>query len=362
MRISAARTIANQDLIFGDCVKAMAKMEVGSVDVAVTSPPYNLNLAYGSYDDAQEEPDYLNWLVKVCLAVKRMLKPDGSFFLNIAGSSSRPWLPFELIVRLREAFVLQNHIVWVKSIGIGSTSTGHFKPIAGRRFTHHNHEHVFHLTVDGRVDLDRLSIGVPFADKSNIARRGHARDLRCRGNTWFIPYETVKSRAQKFRHPGTFPVELPLWCIYLHGKRRPVVLDPFVGSGTTLVAVHLAGGHGIGIDIDPTYLSTAHDRVAAMAEGAIRTVLTVEEMQALQGPEPQTGNDGGWQSLLVRLNNRLNRTTGEITLSAQELEKMRRYAFQHGNGAWHGHLITVFGRSLGSDLGSRPQGSNPAAA
>ena len=160
----------------------------------------NLNLAYGVYDNSRTETDYINWIAEVATAVKHILKPNGSFFLNLSGSNSRPYVPFEVMVRLRNevGFHLQNHITWIKSIGIGSGSTGHFKPVPGRRFMHHNHEQIFHLTHENDVALDRLSIGIPFQDKSNIARRGHPRDLRCRGNTWFIPYPTVKTKAQKY--------------------------------------------------------------------------------------------------------------------------------------------------------------------
>src|SRR4051812_12705222 len=200
-------------------------------------------------------------MVEVAAALRRVMRPDGSFFLNIAGSSSAPWIPFELLVRLRPLFVLQNHIAWVKSIALPSDSVGHFKPVPGERFLHRNHEHIFHLTQHGAVRLDRLSVGVPFKDKSNIARRGHAQDLRCRGDTWFIPYPTVQNKAQKFRHPGTFPVDLPRWCIRLHGKPGAVVLDPFMGTGTTLVAAALEGARGIGIDIDESYVATARERL-----------------------------------------------------------------------------------------------------
>ena len=238
-------------------------MPAASVDVVVTSPPYNLNLGYTAYRDRREDADYLDWMVEVAAGVRRVMKPDASFFLNISGSSARPWLPFELIVRLRPLFILQNHITWIKSIAIGTDSVGHYKPVGGGRFLNHAHEHIFHLTLGGTVKLDRLAIGVPFKDKSNIARRGHARDLRCRGNTWFIPYATVQSKAEKFHHPGTFPVDLPRWCIRLHGRTAPVVLDPFMGTGTTLVAAALEGAHGIGIDIDPAYVAIAQERIAA---------------------------------------------------------------------------------------------------
>jgi site-specific DNA-methyltransferase (adenine-specific) len=157
--------------------------------------------------------------------------------------------------------VLQNHIAWIKSIATRDDAVGHYKPVGGRRFLHHNHEHIFHLTLTGDVKLDRLAIGVPFKDKSNIARRGHARDLRCRGNTWFIPYDTVQSKAAKFHHPSTFPVALPRWCIRLHGHDNAVVVDPFMGTGTTLVAAELEGARGIGIDVDPAYVAIARRRL-----------------------------------------------------------------------------------------------------
>ena len=67
----------------------------------VTSPPYNLNLAYGVYDDLRDEDAYVDWLCEATGAIKRAMKPDGSFFLNIAGSNSRPDVPFKLMVRLR---------------------------------------------------------------------------------------------------------------------------------------------------------------------------------------------------------------------------------------------------------------------
>ena len=259
--MTASARVGRHTLYTGDCLDVLPTLQAASIDVAVTSPPYNLDLAYGAYDDRRTEADYLDWMMRVAGAVRRVLKPDGSFFLNISGSNSAPWLPFELIVRLRPLFVLQNHITWIKSVSIGADSVGHFKPLAGRRFLHHMHEHIFHLTRDGRVKLDRLAIGVPFKDKSNIARRGHAQDARCRGNTWFIPYRTVQSRSAKFGHPGTFPVDLPRWCIRLHGIPGSIVLDPFAGTGTTLLAAELEGATGIGVELDPAYTAIAAARL-----------------------------------------------------------------------------------------------------
>ena len=249
-------------LIDGDCLAVLPGLPAESVDVVVTSPPYNIGLGYSRYLDRRSEAEYLDWMVQICTEIRRVMRPDASFFLNISGSSNEPWLPFELIVRLRPLFTLQNHIAWVKSIAVGDDTVGHFKPVAGARFLHQAHEHLFHLTLEGQVKLDRLGIGVPYKDKTNIARRGHAQDKRCRGNTWFIPYDTIQRKAQKFHHPGTFPIELPRWCIRLHGKAGALVLDPFMGTGTTLVAAEMEGCDGIGIEMDPAYVATARERLA----------------------------------------------------------------------------------------------------
>ena len=348
----ARRVVGDQVILAGDCVDVLtSQVPDASVDVVVTSPPYNLNLSYRVYNDTRTEADYLEWLVVVSSQLYRVLKHDGSFFLNISGSNSQPWLPFELVVRLRKlGFCLQNHITWIKSISTNLVSSGHFKPIPGKRFMHHNHEHIFHLTKSNDVELDRLSIGIPFQDKSNIARRGHERDLRCRGNTWFIPYSTVKSKAQKFNHPGTFPVELPLWCIYLHGKSAPVVLDPFMGTGTTLVAARLARAHGIGIDIDPAYIDTAASRVAEASEGAIDITLRPTEIIDLLKPDPSTEKDVGWQALLVGLQRRLNKSTGALTVLASDISQLQRYAFQPNKDDRQNRLVGIFGRTLGGKL------------
>ena len=260
--------IGPHTLLHGDCRALLPQLPAAHFDVVVTSPPYNLDLAYNAYSDSLAEREYLNWMGEICAQIRRVLAPDGSFFLNISGSNARPWLPFELIVRLREVFVLQNHITWIKSIATADDSVGHFKPLGGARFLNHNHEHIFHLTLNGAVKLDRLAIGVPFKDKSNIARRGHASDLRCRGNTWFIPYRTVQTRAAKFNHPGTFPLDLPRWCIRLHGRPGARVLDPFIGTGTTALAAAIEGATATGIEMDAGYLAIAAERLEAEVQAA----------------------------------------------------------------------------------------------
>ena len=145
-------------------------------------------------------------------------------------------------------------------------SFGHFKPINSPRFLNDCHEYVFHFTKSGRVELNRLALGVPYQDKSNIARWSHTRgkDLRCRGNTWFVPYETIQSREKERPHPATFPVQLAEWCIKLHGASRVrTMLDPFLGIGNSAVAAQRCGVRRfIGFEIDDAYLAEAKRRIA----------------------------------------------------------------------------------------------------
>lgn len=256
--------VGEQLVELGDCLTLLSALPSETVDVVVTSPPYNIGISYKSYDDRRPRADYLAWLTQIGQQLARVMTPNGSFFLNVGGTGTDPWIAMDVANAFRESFILQNHITWVKSVSIGEDTVGHFKPINSRRFLNNNHEAIFHFTKTGSVEIDRLGVGVPYKDKSNIARWNHAKaDRRCAGNTWFIPYETVQSKSQKFDHPAGFPVGLPERCIRLHGVADSVVLDPFLGAGTTLVAAERLGMGGIGFELDPTYASAAVARLKA---------------------------------------------------------------------------------------------------
>jgi site-specific DNA-methyltransferase (adenine-specific) len=251
------------EIFNGDCVLGMKAMEPQSVDVVVTSPPYNLGKAYNEYQDTKTPEEYLEWCKEWASGVRRVLKLDGSFFLNLGNSSANPFFAFEIAAVMKGMFVLQNTIHWIKSISIdketGAESCGHFKPINSTRFLNDCHEYVFHFTPDGKTPLNRLAIGVPYADKTNIKRWAHTggRDKRCRGNTWFIPYKTIHQRAKQRPHPATFPTELAVKCIRLHGRKNAVVLDPFLGIGHAAYAAKECAdtvATFIGFDIDEEYI------------------------------------------------------------------------------------------------------------
>jgi site-specific DNA-methyltransferase (adenine-specific) len=265
------RTSTEFRLVQGDCVRGMADLPDASVDVVVTSPPYNLGIQYGKYNDDQIRDEYLDWSFQWASQVKRVLKENGSFFLNVGAVPSNPLLPHQLILVLTKLFVLQNTFHWIKSITVQTRqgqqiSAGHFKPLNSHRFVTDCHEYIFHLTKTGNTRVDRLSIGVAYADKSNIKRWAHTNghDKRCRGNNWFVPYKTIRSRTQQRPHPATFPVELAARCIRLHGGPGLVVLDPFLGIGHSAMAAKQCDvARFIGFEIEEEYLFEARANLQA---------------------------------------------------------------------------------------------------
>ncbi len=258
-----------------DCVDVFRQLPPQSVDVIVTSPPYNLGIRYNQYDDTLSQADYLEWTHTWVAAAARVLRTDGSLFLNVGSKPSDPFTALDVAQAARSHLRLQNIIHWVKSIAIErelagagarlerDLAVGHYKPINSDRFLNDCHEFVFHFTPSGATRLDRLALGVPYQDQSNIARwRNAAGGVRCRGNTWFIPYETIQRRDRDRPHPATFPSKLPEQCLRLHGLSRiEVAMDPFVGLGSTAVACARLGVSFIGSDIDETYLSHAVERM-----------------------------------------------------------------------------------------------------
>ena len=262
-----------------DCLDVFKQLPEQSVDVIVTSPPYNLGIQYNRYEDTLSRVDYLQWTDAWVAAAVRVLRPDGSLFLNVGAKPTDPWTALDVVQVARSHLRLQNIIHWIKSIAIDRDSAGtaagltrdlavgHYKPINSDRFLNDCHEFVFHLTPGGDTALDRLALGVPYQDQSNIARWTKAADgVRCRGNTWFIPYETIQRRDRDRPHPATFPSKLPEQCLKLHGLSRiQRAMDPFNGLGSTAVAcARLGVAEFVGCDIDETYLEEAVVRVETL--------------------------------------------------------------------------------------------------
>lgn len=287
-----------------ECIKGMMDLPEKSVDIVVTSPPYNLNINYNTYEDNKSREEYLNWLNDVFVAVKHCLKDDGHFWLNVGYSNIDPWVGMDVAQISRKHFILQNNFTWVKSIAINDVTTGHFKPINSNRFSNPTWEHFFHFTKNGKVKCDKLSIGVPYMDSSNSDKGSRMRGRvvkkwgyknqndfnkvatdeekiklnniveekmvdkepptsRCKGNTWFIPYDTIQNRDKhRGSHPATYPVRLVEDAIkFSNLSEDSVLLDPFMGSGTSAIAALKQNIKYIGFDIDQDYIDFANDRI-----------------------------------------------------------------------------------------------------
>ena len=244
-----------------DCLKGMRDIPSETIDICVTSPPYNLGIAYDIHDDALNPIEYLSWLKEVFTEVKRILKPQGHLWINVGYSNKNPWVGMDVAQTVRSLMVLQNQFIWVKSIAIDGIQTGHYKPINSQRYANPTWEHLFHFTKTGDVVCDREAVGVPYTDKSNLFRRHHQTDLHCSGNVWFIPYSTIASKKEKGNHPAIFPIELVERCIKFSGIKQGVLLDPFMGSGTSAIASLRQQLDFIGFELSKDYFSFANQRI-----------------------------------------------------------------------------------------------------
>ena len=265
---------ARLEFYLEDCLDLLKALPPHTVGAVVTSPPYNLGVGYRTYDDTMPREQYLAWTGDWIAAAASALSPEGSLFLNVGAKPTDPWTAMDVAQAARRHLCLQNTIHWIKSIAIdkdaaGSAAdldrdlaVGHYKPINSSRFLNDCHEFIFHFTPSGETPLDRRSIGVPYQDASNIGRwRSGGENRRCRGNAWFIPYDTIQSRDKERPHPATFPPRVPEYCLRLHGvSRLGLVMDPFTGLGSTAVACVGLGLNFVGVEMDEYYLKEAVKR------------------------------------------------------------------------------------------------------
>ena len=178
---------------------------------------------------------------------------------------------------------MQNKITWVKSVSIGDDKDdthGHFKPINSDRYINVTNEDIYHFTKTDKVKIKREAVGVPYKWKCNLIDRKTGKhrinkktglpveDKRCKGNSWFIPYDTINSKKERGEHPATFPEGLVEHCIKISDVKEGVILDPFIGSGTTVrtakkMSDNVEGYNlsGIGMDIDEKYINYCNESI-----------------------------------------------------------------------------------------------------
>lgn len=214
-----------------------------NVDLIVTSPPY------------KDEDDYTPELIaQFAKKAYEELNDDSLMFMNFGHLANFKSRPFEAALIVQEAgFNWIDTITWVKN---------HYRPLQGKRRVNNLTEFIF-MFGKGNPEIDRLAVGVPYADKSNVTRwKGtEGKDLKCAGNAWNIPYDTITDKSQKL-HNDRFPVGLPEMCIKLSGiDKGSLVVDPFMGSGTTAVAAKSLGMNYWGTEKNPDHYETIVERL-----------------------------------------------------------------------------------------------------
>jgi site-specific DNA-methyltransferase (adenine-specific) len=250
---------------------AMTQLPANSVALVVTSPPYFVGKEYelavttdGHQSSGRIPTTYLEFLAmlrSVFTECVRVLEPGGRIAVNVANLGRKPYrsLSADVIGILQDdlGLLLRGEVIWQKGAGAsGSCAWGSFRSAANpvlRDIT----ERVI-IASKGRFDraysvAERKAKGLPHEPTvSNDEFVDVTRDI------WEIDAES----ATRVGHPAPFPVELPRRLIDLYTYKGDIVLDPFMGSGTTLVAAARTGRVGVGYDLDPTYVALAERRVA----------------------------------------------------------------------------------------------------
>ncbi len=260
------------DQIFCGSSADMSQVADGSVALVVTSPPYFAGKAYETELDADHVPatylEYLQMLRDVFAECVRTLEPGGRIAVNVANLGRRPFrsLSADIVTILQDdlRLLLRGEVVWVKQRGAsGSCAWGSFQRATNpvlRDLT----ERVI-IASKGRFDravpaAERARRGLP---STSTVPRDEFMDATL--DLWEIPPES----ARRVGHPAPFPVALPERLINLYTYEDDLVLDPFMGSGTTAVAAVRTGRHFVGYDTDRAYVDAANERV--LAEQAARS-------------------------------------------------------------------------------------------
>lgn len=289
-------------VLYGDAADRLKDLESESVNTCVTSPPYYNLRDYGAAGQIGMEgtpEEYISDLVEVFREVRRVLRPDGTLWINIGdsyatSSGSQPptntrnaqghtaksvplgykrkdmiGIPWMLAFALRtDGWYLRQDIIWAKP---------NTMPESVRDRCTRSHEYIFLLSKSRKYYFDAEAISEPISGESlkRYERKGergspmfcgcadddeHKKARKNRRDVWSIP-----TGGFKCEHIAVFPERLVEPCILAGSPEGGVVLDPFAGSGTTGAVAKRLGRDFVGVEINPQYRRMAIDRIAAVA-------------------------------------------------------------------------------------------------
>ena len=248
----------------GDCVAFLATMPEASIDLAFADPPFNIGYEYDAYDDRKGKADYLAWTETWLRAVRRVLKPAGSFYVAIGDEYVA-----ELKVRLDGlGLTMRNWIVWHYTFGVNCT----------KKFNR-SHAHILYYVVDPKHwTFNADVIRVPSARQTTYADRRANPVGKLPDDTWVLrPQEDDRffgpdtdtwyvSRVcgtfkERTGHPCQMPEGVLERIIRVSSNPGELVLDPFAGSGTTLAVAKRLGRHYLGVEFSPQYAEGVRRRL-----------------------------------------------------------------------------------------------------
>ncbi len=254
----------------GDCLALLAELPPACVDLAFADPPFNIGYEYDAYDDRKHKDDYLRWTEKWLAAVRRVLKPTGSFYVAIGDEYAA-----EVKVRLDAlGLTLRNWIVWHYTFGVSCT----------RKFNR-SHAHIFYYVADPkRFTFNADAVRVPSARLTTYAYRRANPLGKLPDDTWvlrpqederFFGPETdtwyVSRVCGTFRERGEHPCQMPEALleriVRVSSNPGDLVLDPFAGSGTTLAVAKRLRRRYLGMELSAAYAAAIDERLAKVVPG-----------------------------------------------------------------------------------------------
>ncbi|HZE21450.1 MAG TPA: site-specific DNA-methyltransferase, partial [Desulfobaccales bacterium] len=234
--------------IFCKSSEVMSELPDNSVHLMVTSPPYNVGKEYDR-DITLEE--YLEFLGRVWREVYRVLVPGGRACVNVANLGRKPYIPIHsYIVRdmIEIGFLMRGEVIWDKGASASaSTAWGSWRSPANP-ILRDVHEYIL---IFSKAGFSRKN---PAKRRSTISREEF---LELTRSVWTFPAVSARSVG----HPAPFPVELPHRLIQLYTYQGDIVLDPFMGSGSTAIAALQGNRPYLGYEIEPQYVRLAEKRI-----------------------------------------------------------------------------------------------------
>ncbi|MEM4508916.1 MAG: site-specific DNA-methyltransferase [Archaeoglobaceae archaeon] len=254
-------------VILNDDFLTTALIPSNSVDLIVTSPPYNVDIHYDSFKDDIPYENYLEFTEKWLRKALDLIKPDGRMCLNIPldKSKGREEEGFQSVyadiveIAKKVGWKYFSTIIWNESNISRRTAWGSWLSASAPYVI---------APVEVIVLLYKEKWKKAKQGKSDVSREEF---IEWTNGLWSFPGENRK----RIGHPAPFPLELPMRCIKLFSFVGDVVLDPFLGSGTTLIACALTNRIGIGVEIDRKYCEIAKKRL--ISEGRLHQRTLVKE-------------------------------------------------------------------------------------